>query len=140
MSIRTGIFLTFAAYILWQMAKKAKLAFKLSHTGTRFKLVGTSMLVYIQLTNSSSESATVDNIEGNINYAGEAVARVEFRNPITITPQSITEIELKVIPTVNGFLQIIDKVLDGKFQNFFFNGILKVDGVPIPIRKELTYE
>ena len=140
MSIRTVLFLSFAAYLVWQASKKARLVFKLEHTGTRFKMQGTKMLVYIQLTNRSSESATVENVSGNITYDGKDVARVEYRYPVQIVPKSVTEIELIVTPTITGFLDFVNALLDKKLTNFYFNGTIKVDGVPIPVKKELVYE
>jgi LEA14-like dessication related protein len=140
MTIRSFLFLSLAAYLAYQFAKKAKLAFRLEHTDTRFKLQGTKMLVYIQLTNKSDQSAVVENITGNVTYNGAEVAKVEYRYPVTIVPNSVTEIELIVTPTINGLLQLIDKILDKTYTNFYFTGIIKVDGVPIPVKKELSYE
>ena len=127
---------SFIAYILWQKVILIKsLSFGLVGLKLDGNFINPQILITIKISNSSNKSANLENISGSIfSEDGVKVADVILQQSIIILPNAFINLQLKIDPVMNNFMDLVSPLLNDPNTKFIFSGAVVADGVSLPLK------
>lgn len=94
----------------------------------------------LEVNNPSSTSLGFKSFVGNITYNGSLLGNFKLYDPIDLTPQKSTRIEIPVTASTISLLgELFLSVKNGELKPVDVNGLLKVGAMDIPVHQTVNF-
>lgn len=131
---------SFIAYILWQKARLIKsLSFDVIGLKLNGNFISPEIFITVKITNTSNKSANLENISGSVfSETGQKVAELFLQQSTIILPNTFVNLQLKIDPVMNSFVDLVSLSLNDPNTKFIFVGAVVADGVSLPLKLSYT--
>lgn len=138
------ILLLGGAVLIWTALRASKLVngLKVDFTNIAFggSILSPVVFVTIKIQNPTEVAVTLNSLSGKLLYKNNFVSNIEMVSQTNIAPGSTIYFDLKLQSSLGNMLHTIKTFLQtGVGNEFYFDGILNINGLSIPYKQKLQW-